>query len=157
MFASIGLIQINLSLVMRKCVFGSLRRACTATEASLSLEISTIESRDIILSKQRTTKALIRLCGCAGWSVPLLSAYEIRHIFSWPSSFKYDKWAVFNQVFRQKCLAKQCRPRSDFSWRVYTVILSASFEHIIKIQKNSDTWTFAVITLKYEQGGITVQ
>ena len=30
-----------------------------------SLEISAIESRDIILSKQRTTKALIRLRGCA--------------------------------------------------------------------------------------------
>ena len=31
-----------------------------------SLEISAIESRDIILSKQRKTKALIRLRGCAG-------------------------------------------------------------------------------------------
>ena len=31
-----------------------------------SLEISVTESRDIILSKQRTTKALIRLRGCAG-------------------------------------------------------------------------------------------
>ena len=40
--------------------------ACTATEASKSLEISAIESRYIILSKQRTTKALIRLRGCAG-------------------------------------------------------------------------------------------
>ena len=40
--------------------------ACAATEASESLEISAIESRDIILSKQRTTKALIRLRGCAG-------------------------------------------------------------------------------------------
>ena len=44
-------------------------------------------SRDIILSKQRTTKALIRLRGCAGWSAPLLFAYDIRHIFSWPGSF----------------------------------------------------------------------
>ena len=32
----------------------------------LALDISAIESRDIILSKQRTTKALIRLRGCAG-------------------------------------------------------------------------------------------
>ena len=53
-----------------------------------SLEISAIESRDIILSKQRTTKALIRLHGCAGWSAPLLFTYDIRHIFSWPSSNK---------------------------------------------------------------------
>ena len=50
--------------------------ACTATEASWSLEISAIESRDIVLPKQRTTKALIRL----------LFAYDIRHIFSWPGS-----------------------------------------------------------------------
>ena len=53
-----------------------------------SLEISAIESKDIILSKQRTTKALIRLRGCAGWSAPLLFAYDIRHIFSWPGSNK---------------------------------------------------------------------
>ena len=62
------------------------KQACTATETSLSLEISAIESRDIILSKQRTTKALIRLRGCASWSVPLLFAYDIRHVFSWPGS-----------------------------------------------------------------------
>ena len=31
----------------------------------------------IILSRQRTTKALIRLRGCAGWSAPLLFAYGI--------------------------------------------------------------------------------
>ena len=42
-----------------------------------SLEISTIESTDIILSKQRTTKALIRLRGCAVWSAPLLFAYDM--------------------------------------------------------------------------------
>ena len=64
-----------------------LKPACTATEASYSNEISAIESRDIILSKQRTTKALIRLRRCAGWSAPLLFAYDIRHIFSWPGSF----------------------------------------------------------------------
>ena len=38
--------------------------ACAATEASSSLQISARESRDIILSKQRTTKteADLRLC-----------------------------------------------------------------------------------------------
>ena len=30
------------------------------------LEISNIETRGIILSRQRTTKALISLCGCVG-------------------------------------------------------------------------------------------
>ena len=34
-----------------------------------------IETTYIILSKQRITKALIRLRGCAGWSVSLLFAY----------------------------------------------------------------------------------
>ena len=50
------------------------------------LEILVTEIRDITLSRQRTTKALIRLRGCAGWSVPLLFAYDIRHVFSWPGS-----------------------------------------------------------------------
>ena len=54
--------------------------ACAGTEASWSLEISPIESSDIILSQQRATKALIR-------SAPLLFAYDIRHIFSWPNSY----------------------------------------------------------------------
>ena len=52
-----------------------------------SLEILAKESRDIILSKQRTTKALIRLRGCAGWSAPLLFAYNIRHILSCRGSY----------------------------------------------------------------------
>ena len=56
--------------------------ACAATEASYSNEISAIESWDITLSRQRTTKALIRLC----WSAPLLFANDIRHVFSWPGS-----------------------------------------------------------------------
>ena len=38
----------------------------------------------VILSKQQTTKVLIRLPGCAGWSMPLLFAYGIRHVFAWP-------------------------------------------------------------------------
>ena len=41
-----------------------------------SLEISAIESRDIVLFQQQTTKVLIRLRGCIRGS-----------IFSWPSSF----------------------------------------------------------------------
>ena len=44
----------------------------------------------IIWSWQWTTKVLIRLRECAGWSVPLLFTYGIRHIFSWPGSFVFD-------------------------------------------------------------------
>ena len=60
------------------------KSACSATEASENLETLDIASIHIILSKQRTTKVLIRLRGCAGWSAPLLFAYVIRHSFAWP-------------------------------------------------------------------------
>ena len=53
------------------------RSAQSSTEASQRLEISDIETRSIILSMQRTTKALIRLHGCTGCSAPLLFAYGI--------------------------------------------------------------------------------
>ena len=70
----------HLSFIMRKPVFWVfyqvwLKLSCPATEASLRLDISDIETGDIILSMQRTTKALIRLRRCAGWSASLLFAY----------------------------------------------------------------------------------
>ena len=62
-----------MSLVTRIPVFGSLRAgktqtACSATEASWSLETLNIARIyiGIILSKQRRAKSLIRLRGCAG-------------------------------------------------------------------------------------------
>ena len=57
---------------------------CSATETSYNLETLDIASIHIILSKQRTTKVLIRLRECAGWSAPLLFAYGIRRVFAWP-------------------------------------------------------------------------
>ena len=51
------------------------KSACSATETSLSHEIASIETRDITLSRQWTTKVLIRQRECAGWSVLLLFAY----------------------------------------------------------------------------------
>ena len=67
-------IQLNvnqMSLVARKPVFGvcdhgRLKPACSATEARQRLEISDLETSGIIPHRQRTTKALIRLSGCAG-------------------------------------------------------------------------------------------
>ena len=60
----------HLSHDTTKRVFESFRPGQTQTglrcEASMSLEIWAVESRDIILSKQRKTKVLIRLRGCAG-------------------------------------------------------------------------------------------
>ena len=62
---------LDLSLVTRKPVFSvsdqlRLKPACSATETSLSLEILDLASIGTILSRQRTTKALIRLHGCTG-------------------------------------------------------------------------------------------
>ena len=47
------------------------------------------KTTDIALFRQRTTKALIKLRGCAGWYAPLLFAYDIRHVFSWPGSIGF--------------------------------------------------------------------
>ena len=63
-----------------------LKLACSATEASIRLEILVTETRDITLSRQWTTKVLIRLRGCAGWSPPWLFAYDIRQVLSLPGS-----------------------------------------------------------------------
>ena len=59
-----------MSHVRTKPVFGVcdqliLKPACSATKTSLGLEMSSLGSRDIVLSRQRTTKAVIILCGCA--------------------------------------------------------------------------------------------
>ena len=65
---------LQMSLTVRKLNYSDkvrLKLACSATEASRSLEISAIESRDITLSKQRTTKELIRLRR-------LISAFVVR-------------------------------------------------------------------------------
>ena len=64
----------KMSHVTGKSVFGvsdQVRPACSAKQTSLRLEILDIETRDIILSRQRTTTVLIRLCG---WH---------KQIFSW--------------------------------------------------------------------------
>ena len=46
-------------------------------------------------------KALIRLCGCRGWSGPSLSAYAWRHIFAWdgPHYFSED-WNINCHLLR---------------------------------------------------------
>ena len=66
-----------MSLVTRKRVFGVFDQACSAAQTSESHDIVDEKTRAIILSRQRTTKALIRLLGCTGWSAPLLFVYGI--------------------------------------------------------------------------------
>ena len=70
-------VRLYMCLVTRKPVFVvfdkvSLKPFSPATETSYKIEISPVASLHIILSKNRITKALIRLRGCAGWSVPVL-------------------------------------------------------------------------------------
>ena len=86
--------RLNLSLITRKIVLGGLRpgKTQTVSEASYSLESLDLVSRDIILSKQRMTKTLIRLRGCAGWSASLLLAYSIKQIFTWCGSLSLGIW-----------------------------------------------------------------
>ena len=62
---------------------------CAATEARQRFAISDIETRGIILSIRRTTNALNRLRGCAGWSASLFFAYGIKQVFPWRSSNAY--------------------------------------------------------------------
>ena len=71
----------------RKPVFrvsdkGRLKPVSSAKETSRKIEISREASLDMILSKTRITKVLIRLRRCAGWSVPLLFANYRRQVFS---------------------------------------------------------------------------
>ena len=63
--------------VFRVCDQGRLKPDCTVRKTRYKGGISDIETRVIILSRQQTTKALIRLSRCPGWSAPLLFAYGI--------------------------------------------------------------------------------
>ena len=59
-----------MSHVKTKSAFGvcdqlRFKTACSTTETSLGLEISAVASRGIVLSRQRTTKAAIIVCGYA--------------------------------------------------------------------------------------------
>ena len=79
--------QGQLSHITRKCIFGDFRPGKVQTSLlSYSYNLETLDRASIysILPKQRTTKVLIRLRGCTGWSALLLFAYAIRHIFAWP-------------------------------------------------------------------------
>ena len=100
-----------MSLLTRKPVFGVYNQvrhkpAYAATDARWRLEIWDIETRGIILSRQRTTKALVRLRGCAGRSAPLLFAYgksrfchdvaHIRHTSKLPDATENFKNWIMN-------------------------------------------------------------
>ena len=74
---SFSCFKAHMGLDVRKPVFwGSakvrLKPVSSATDNSYEIEISLGASLDMVLSKKRTAKVLIRLRRCAGWSAPLL-------------------------------------------------------------------------------------
>ena len=78
----INYVVYHMSHVTRKPVLGvcnqvRLKLAYSASESSYSLEISDVASLGNLLSRQWTTKALIRLRACTCWFAPLLFAYGI--------------------------------------------------------------------------------
>ena len=72
-----GTSHITRKPVFGMCNQGRFKLVCAVTETRWRLEISDIETKGIILSRQRTAKVLIRLRLCAAWSMPLLFAYGI--------------------------------------------------------------------------------
>ena len=71
----------------RKTVLGvsektSFNQVSSATPTSFKIEILPVASSHMILSEKRITKVLIRLCGCAGWSAPVLFTNPQRQVFS---------------------------------------------------------------------------
>ena len=95
---SVSSVYMYMSHITRKPVFRVcdqvwLKPDCSADETSWGLEISAKASRGTILSTQRTTKVLIRLRRCAGWSAPLLFAYGINR-------FSHDVAHIYVAVVR---------------------------------------------------------
>ena len=79
--------MLNLGLGVKKPVFGisdkvRLKPVSSATQTSYEIEILPAASLDMILFNKGITKALIKLCKCAGWSAPLLFANPRRRVFS---------------------------------------------------------------------------
>ena len=115
-----------LSLVTRKPVVGvcnqlKLKPACSATQISSGLEISATVSRGIILSRQWTTKVLIRLRKCAGWSAPLLFAYGINWFFHDVAHFIFFFLFLFQLIWKINANTEFEKPsifnvKIQFSW-----------------------------------------
>ena len=66
-----------------------------------------VASFDMVLSKKRMTKALIRLCRCAGWTAPFLFANHRRPVF-W-------RWGPFLGLFR--------KINTPILWLNYTMLI----------------------------------
>ena len=76
----------HLGLIARKPVFGVPSKRVSNQSPQLQrlakkIEILPVARLNMVLSKKRITKVLIRLRGCAGWSAPVLFANPERQVF----------------------------------------------------------------------------
>ena len=99
---------IILGLVLTKPVFGvsvkaRLKPVSLAPETSYNIEMLLEASLCMVHSNQRITKALIRLCVCAGWSASLLFANPRRQVLSrqGPYSLKRHGYNFLNNYVLQ--------------------------------------------------------
>ena len=74
-----------------------LKLACSATEASMKVDILVTETRDITLSRQRATKMLIR-CVDAQTDLHLCCSHMTWHIFSWPGSLIFSCLSFYKRL-----------------------------------------------------------
>ena len=124
------------SLITRKPVFGvcdqvRLKPACSTTETSWRLQISDIETRDIILSRQRITKALIS-CADAQADLRLCCLHMVKQVFSWCGSIMEG---IRLNITPQRCTvdrqvwANIVYPGSLRYWRSNFPTLRITFRH----------------------------
>ena len=88
-----------MALSAKKPVFGvsnkvGLKPVSSTTTIPWNIEILLEARLDMILSKKRITKALIRLGRCAGWSAPLLFANPRKQFFSRRGPYNADSSTV---------------------------------------------------------------
>ena len=96
-----------------------LKPVYSAKETSLSLAVVALASICIILSMQRTTKVLIRLCGCAGWSGPLLFPYDVNRFCHDVAHMSQGWQNLQNGICTKKktlCICADDQPSLCFLW-----------------------------------------
>ena len=131
----------------------------SATETTQKNEILLVASLDMLLSKTRITKALIRLHGCAGWSAPVLFANPSRQVFSRQGPNKACFTCSRSRESNFELEAQRlCVQHIIFqgTWpRGYKTFFSCSSQQIIKFQllvkfkilKNKDFSCFKSLTM----------
>ena len=138
---------------MRKPVFGvcdqvRLKPACSATETSKRLEILHIETTDIIPSCQQTTKAVIRMRECVGWSAPLLFAYG-KNRFS--HDVAHMEMSLLMMVWIDSMKHKWNMLMNNEKWHLYcvTVYIFYTLFNVKKCNNNIQLLTIEVLDMMW--------